>query len=225
MKKIVKAGNLCLLIIGAILVLSVAIAPSARAGPADVEFYFDPNPAQFAGDTPVGTRFNVTVMWKDNGDTLNHIFAWQVSLQYDPTLLNCTQALQPTWDSDYVFYGMAPLLTPPSGDVGYMLIMDALQGKVYATGALKKLVVFEMEIMSVPSGGASSSLHINGTDTMWSPTGKLWYQAAYTDTPSDFTATDGLYTIPELSIVVMTLALLATSTAVVVLRRKKERTA
>jgi hypothetical protein len=215
MKKVVKAGNLCLLVLAMALVLTIAAAPAAHADVTDVEFYVDPSLNAYSGSTPLHTKFNVTLMWNDTGTPLNSVFAWQVTLIYNDTLLNCTKAWQPNWDPDYMFYGLATLMPPASYRDNNTMIMDTLSGfGVSSSGALKKLAIFQMDIMYVPPEGveASSVLNITNRDTYWSPDGFDW------PVPVQI---DGTYTIPELSLVVMMLALFATSTTAAVLHKKR----
>jgi hypothetical protein len=212
MKKVVKAGNLCLLMLEIILTLSL-IPPPTRASASDIEFYVDPAVNSYPGSTPLHTKFNVTIMWKDTGDPLTGAFAWQITLNYNSTLLNCTQGWQPVADTDYIFYGMATVKPSPSFDVGIVQLMDSLYSGT-GIGALKKLAIFELDMMYVPPEGVvvNSTLSINNADSFWSPDGADW------PTPI---LTDGIYYIPELSIAIMFLALFATSATAIVLHKKR----
>jgi hypothetical protein len=212
MRKVVKAGNLCLLMLGIILILSL-IQPPTRASASDAEFYVDPAANSYPSSTPLHTRFNVTIMWKDTGDPLTGVFAWQVTLNYNSTLLNCTRGWQPVADTDYIFYGMATVKPSPSFETNAVLLMDSLYSGT-GTGALKKLAILEFDIMYVPAEGVvvNSTLNINNADSFWSPDGTDW------PTPI---LTDGIYYIPELSIAIMFLALFATSATAIVLHKKR----
>jgi hypothetical protein len=215
MKKAVKAGNLCLLVLGMTLALTIAAAPATHADVTDVEFYIDPSLNAYSSSTPLHTKFNVTIMWNDTGTPLNTVFAWQVSLNYNSTLLNCTKAWQPNWDSDYIFYGMASVMPSAAYSDGNTAIMDTLSGLgVSGSGALKKLAIFQMDIIYIPPDGvaASSVLGITNQETIWSPDGFDYPVPAQID---------GTYTIPELSLAVMMLALFATSTTAIVLHKKR----
>jgi len=168
-----------------VLMLSLAVAFPVHSSVADVEFYVDPPVNSYPDSTPLHTRFNVTVMWKDTGFPLNPVFAWQVAMYYDLTLLNCTRAWQLVWDTDYIFYGMTTVKPSPVLDPGSVMIMDALYSGS-GSGSLKKLAILEMEIMYIPPTTASSALNINNPDSFWSPNGIDWY------TPI---LTDGIYTV------------------------------
>jgi hypothetical protein len=213
MRRIVKAWNLCLLMFAIILTSSLVTTHLAHAAISDVELYVDPALNQYGTSTPLHTRFNVTVMWKDTGTTLNEVFAWQITMYYNLTLLNCTRAWQPVWDSDYIFYGQTTV-KPPAGFLpDNVAIMDTLYSGS-ASAALKKLTILEMDIMYIPPEGVvvSSALNINNADSYWSPDGIDW---------NNPTLTDGIYYIPEFSLAIMFLTLFATSTAAVVLHKKR----
>lgn len=180
--KIGSAESVCLLTLGLMLVLGTfAGLPPVHATAADVEFYVDPCTNSFTGDT--SARFNVTAMWKDTGTPLNKVFAWQISLYYTSTLLNCTRAWQPVWDTDYIFYNMTTVRPPAGFFVGYVQAMDVLYRNSSAVGDLRKLAIFEMDIMYIPPQGVtvSSALNINNVDTFWSPDGLNWNDPVKTD--------------------------------------------
>jgi hypothetical protein len=182
-----------------VLMLSLAAAFPVHSSIADVEFYVDPPVNSFTDSTPLHTRFNVTVMWKDTGTPLNDVFAWQITMYYNPTLLNCTKAWQPNWDPDYIFYGMASVMVPPYYSDGYTTIMDTLSGLgAKSSGALKKLAIFQMEIIYVPPPNTtvSSALNINNTDSFWSPDGFDWPTPILTDGIYIFSS-GGTPAIPE----------------------------
>jgi hypothetical protein len=170
-----------------IAVLSMAIGVSyVRADVGDVAFYVAPADNSFTtSTTAVGTRFNITVMWKDTGTPLNEVFAWQTTMYYNSTLLNCTRTWQPVWDTDYIFYGKTSVKPGAAFSPDNVQIMDSLYSGS-GSGALKKLVIIEMEIMYAPPQGmaVSSALNINNADTYWSPDGATW---------NDPTRTDGAY--------------------------------
>jgi len=180
MFKRLKDSTLILIFVA---VLSMALKVSyVRADVADVEFYVTPANNDFAtSTTAVGTRFNITVMWKDN-TPLTGVFAWQVTLNYNSTLLNCTGAWQPAADTDYIFYGMTSVKPLPSFGAGSVQVMDSLYSGS-TTGSLKKLEIFELQIMIAPPQGGelSSILNINNGDTYWSPDGLNWNDPVRTD--------------------------------------------
>jgi len=128
----------------------------------DINFTF------YTDTTPVGTRFNATV-W---GYDVPAIFAFQVLLNVDDTLLNITDAWLPTWDVDYVFYGQATVQPVPAfrdnnvnGVFEGVLIADTLLMGTPATGD-RKLAIIEFEIIYAPTtGSVSCDLDINNADT------------------------------------------------------------
>jgi len=175
----VKVSSLILL---AMLTLSIAgVLPKGRADVSDVEFYVAPADNFFqTGTTPVGTEFNITVMWKDN-TPLTGVFAWQVTLNYNSTLLNCTGAWQPAADTGYIFYGMTSVKPIPKLETGSAQLMDSLYSGS-ATGSLKKLAIFRFQIMLAPAkGDFSCLLEIDNPDTFWSPNGGDWYDPIRTN--------------------------------------------
>jgi len=148
----------------------VSTASLVFAVPADVEFYVSPSNNSFeTGTAPVGYRFNVTVMWKDSGSPLNEVYAYQATLKYNATLLNCTRAWRPAWNSTWLFYGKSVVGLLPSYGVGFVTVGDSLLGVDSASSALSPLAVFELEIRMVPPEGdqVSSVLGINNVDTYW----------------------------------------------------------
>jgi hypothetical protein len=172
-----------------ITVLSLAANASiVHADKGDVEFYVNPADNSFnTNTTPVGTRFNITVMWKDSGTPLNNVYAWQVNLRINTTMLNCTRAWAPTWDPDYLLYPRKPdWLHPAASGLGTneITVMGSLQSPATAVqDDSAKLTICELEIMKAPpvGGELSSALNINNVDTIWSPDGLLWNDPIKTD--------------------------------------------
>ena len=113
-------------------------------------------------DIYVGLRFNITA-WVYN---VTDLFAHQVYLTVDDTLLNITGAWLPTWDPDYVFYGQTSIRPAPAlydtdnndaneaVKVGDCLLM----GTSFNGSGL--LAVIELEIISVPSAPLITILNI-----------------------------------------------------------------
>lgn len=171
-----------------IVMLSLAIRVSnVHADTGDVEFYVTPASNSFStSTTPVGTKFNVTVMWKDKAP-LASVFAWQVKLVIDTTMLNCGRAWVPTWNTSYLLKPMEPNWNhpAPSGiNTNEILVMGTLMPPATAVSSASALVVvFELEIVKAPPTGGelSSSLNINNVDTYWSPNGIDWFDPIRTD--------------------------------------------
>ena len=82
------------------------------------EVYFKPKFYDYTTETMgVDDRFNVTIWAKGEMD----MKAWQVKFYFDDDLINATRWWEPTWDTNYVFYGKAtyPAPTPPDIWKGY----------------------------------------------------------------------------------------------------------
>jgi hypothetical protein len=169
-------------------VFSLAIEVSfVRADIGDVEFYVTPANNNFAtSTTPIGTRFNITVMWKDKAP-LDEVFAWQVKLVIDITQLNCTRAWVPTWDANYLLKPGSPNWNHPAPSglgTSAILVMGTLMPPANTVQSASALVcIFELQIMKSPPVGSelSSALNINNGDTYWSPDGLTWYDPIRTD--------------------------------------------
>lgn len=99
-----------------------------------------------------GTRFNVTVWVYDVTD----MFAFQVYLSINDSLLNITNAWLPTWDSQYVFYGETTVPIPTAfydfnnnGLSESVLIGSSiLIGEAFTGSGL--LAIIELEIVNGP---------------------------------------------------------------------------
>jgi len=142
-----------------------------------------------AGATPVGTRFNATA-WAY--DTAN-MFAYQVYVSIDDSLLNITNAWLPTWDSNWVFTGKTTVRPAPAFyDMNTNSYMESVKigdsmliGDPYTGSGL--LAIIEFEIIYVPATGlASCNLAIDNVDTF-----VLDYDLNEVDTAK----TDGYYEI------------------------------
>jgi len=174
-----------------IAVLSMAIEVSyVHADVGDVEFYVTPANNSFTtSTTTVGTRFNITVKWKDE-TPLTDVFAWQVKLVINTMQLNCTRAWVPIWDANYLFAPAAPNWNHPAPSglgTNEILIMGTLMPPATAVKSASGLLcIFELQIVTAPPQGGelSSALNINNGDTYWSPEGLNW---------NDPTRTDGTY--------------------------------
>jgi len=139
--------------------------------------------------TQTGTRFNATV-WLYN---VTDLFAFQVYLAINDTLLNITNAWVPSWDSSYVFYGKTTVPTIPTfydddadGVYESVLVGTTILGTGSFTGS-GLLAIIELEIIHVPeTGEETTNLNINNPDTI-----------LLDPTLSDIeaTKTDGLYRI------------------------------
>ena len=128
----------------------------------------DGNFTFYTNEISVGTRFNATV-WTYN---VTDLFAYQVSLNVDDTLLNITRAWSPTWNTSWVLYGKTTVGPPPAfydlDTDGYMesvKIGDTiLVGETFTGDGL--LAIIEFEIIHAPaSGSVSCNLDIDYADT------------------------------------------------------------
>ncbi|MCJ7423031.1 hypothetical protein MUP01_02020 [Candidatus Bathyarchaeota archaeon] len=144
-------------------VLSITLIKKAYAAP---EFHVSPKDNLYdTNTTSVGYRFNITIWFNDPAA----VYAWQVRLNYNATLLNCTGAWQPSWDTTYLFYGKTTVKPVPSFTAGSVLIADTLMGagSVSASG-YKKLAIIELQIVRAPVfGDLSCVLNMDNVDTYW----------------------------------------------------------
>jgi hypothetical protein len=100
------------------------------------------------------------------------MFAWQVKMDIDDSLLNITNAWLPTWDPNYVFAGQTTIRPAPAyydndgdGVMESVLVGDSLlTGDPFTGDGI--LAIIELEIIYTPSTGTvSSTLNIDNTDT------------------------------------------------------------
>jgi hypothetical protein len=208
----------------------VTIAFNTLIHPASAQtprIYLDPSDNTYPEATLVGTKFNVTVWCADIPDD---ILGAQITLHFNDTILNVTQWWAPTWDSNFFMPeppAVAALPTPP--DPGYVHV-GAGHGYIkvaVAKGGLPPtapwghngtIAIIEFNITAAPPEGEqlTSSLSINNIDTYLKDTSNV-------DIPG-VAKQDGSYTfIPEYTLIIA-LSLFITSTAIVVLLRKKRIT-
>jgi len=123
----------------------------------------------YTNDTDVGSKFNLTVYVYDVTD----LFAHQVSLTVNDTLLTITRAWLPIWDPNYVFYGQssvqpAPALYDRDHDNASeaVKIGDSLLTGTPFTGS-GLLVIIELEVIIGPGENQkfSCALSIDNDDT------------------------------------------------------------
>ncbi len=128
----------------------------------------DSNFIFYTNTTAVGTRFNATVWIYDVTD----MFAYQVLLSIDDTLLNITNAWIPFWDSNWPFFGQSSIRPSPAfrdnnfnGVIEAVLVGDSLLIGTPFTGS-GLLAIIEFEIISAPTlGSVSCALDIDYLDT------------------------------------------------------------
>jgi len=117
--------------------------------------YVDP-PSIIDPTLDPGERFNIT----ERVSNVVDMFAWQVTLKYNSTILNATRAWRPTWDPEYVFYGKSTVGLSPSFALGSILIGDSLYSPPLFSGS-GKLAIIEFEV----KGRGSTVLNITNLDT------------------------------------------------------------
>lgn len=155
-----------------------------------VEIFLDPSEiALNASEVSVGYRFNVTAWVSEVED----LFAYQVALYYNASVINVTNAWQPTWNSSYVFYGKTekPLNESEYFDSwGHYLIGSSLLEETESFTGDGLLAVFEFEIVESPAVDLTSDLIIS-----YIPSGGT-FETKLKDSSEAviyFTATDGHY--------------------------------
>lgn len=158
--------------------------------PTEVEVYLDPAEIMLnASEVSVGYRFNVSVLVSNVED----LFGYQVALYYNSSVIDVTNAWQPTWNSSYVFYGKTavPLDESEYFDSwgNYLIGSTLLAGTASFTGD-GLLAVFEFEIVASPAVDLTSDLIVS-----YVPEGGT-FETRLKD-PSNsviyYTATDGNY--------------------------------
>ena len=152
--------RMLVLILIPLICLSTNLVTKVYAAP---EFYVSPKDNFFDTiTTPVGHKFNITIWFND----AVNVFAWQVRLDYDPTLLNCTKAWLPSWDTAYIFYGRSTVMLAPAYSPGSALAADSLFSG--SASGHKKLAIFELQVIKAPAKGElSCTLNIDNADTYW----------------------------------------------------------
>jgi len=166
-------GSIALSMVAMLFLSMMAILPVHAVTP---EVYMVPSVNAFStATTSLGYKWNITFYVKDVAD----LFAYQVYLTVDDTMLNITRAWLPTWDPAWVFTGRAEVSKPAPFfyDFNTNGISEAVKiGATIVTGATYpqpgdiqpgKLAIIELKIINVPGkyGVLSSTLGINNIDT------------------------------------------------------------
>ena len=171
MKKKITIPIIALLILS--IIASVATIPLAKAQETEIKVI---NPLTSDGNftfstatASVGTRFNATV-WVYN---VTNLYAFQVKLTINDTLLNITNAwLPPSDDPDYVFHGLSTVRPSPTlydadedGVYESALVGDSIMGTGSFTGS-GLLAIFELEIIYTPeTDKETTELNIDNEET------------------------------------------------------------
>jgi len=198
------------------LIFSIVLTakPANAAGEA-VEFYVDPSQILLNSSTvPIGFKFNVTVMWSDTASPLHEAYAYQVTMQYNATLLNCTNAWKPTWDNTWLFYGKTIVGLLSEYRVGETLVGESLLGVSSASSSLAPIAIFEFEVLTKPPEGQTytSALNINNIDTYW---------LDFDLNEGPIIKTNGTYIIPEFpQNIVLIMAILALCFVSIILSKR-----
>jgi hypothetical protein len=117
----------------------------------------------YTSTTSLGSRFNAT-LWVYN---VANLYAYQIYLDYNSTLLRAVRAWLPTWDPQWVFYGKTTIEPPPSFGPSYVRIGDAITSMYQTFSGTGMLSIVEFEIIySPPTEKMSCTLDINNTDTL-----------------------------------------------------------
>ena len=116
--------------------------------------------------TSVGFKFNAT-LWA-TGFVDPAVYAWQVTMYYNNTILNATRAWLPSpSDSDYILFGHSSVRPKPSFGPNYVKIGDTSLDTSASSATPKKLGIVEFQIKFAPTTGnkVSCNLDINNLDT------------------------------------------------------------
>lgn len=128
-----------------------------------VEIYLSPSDNTFNTTTsPLGFKFNVTA-WVEN---VTDLFAYQVRVYYNRTMINATAAWIPTWNPQWVFYGKTSMRLTPVFKTNYTQVGDVIYDDNTFAGT-GQLAIFEFQIIKSPSkmGDLSCTLGIDNMDT------------------------------------------------------------
>jgi hypothetical protein len=155
--------------------------------------YLDPSEIELTvSEAPVGYRFNVTC-WVHN---ITDLFAYQVTLHYDSSVINMTRASLP---ADHVLAGQTGIPTGPSyyyfDSWGRCVIgFSGFTGLATSFDGTGKLAVFEFEVVEHPptGGNLTSELIISYMQNPGEWETKLRNSEG---TPIGFSAVDGSYKI------------------------------
>jgi hypothetical protein len=141
----------------------------------------------------VGSNFTLTV----NVDNVANLFTWQICVQFDPSVLNCVQAVYPS-SGDYIFAGKTQVQIPPIIDntAGNVTLGASLMGDDSASGngslceiTFNVTVVGESSInFSQPYGDQTFLLDVN-----MSPIPVTLQNSAFSNDPiGDITGPNGV---------------------------------
>jgi len=146
-------------------------------------------------------RFNTTIFLYEVVD----LYAFQVRLYVNDTLLNITRAWLPTWDPNYVFAGQTTIQPEPTyydedgdGVTESVLVGDSILTGTAVTGD-GLLAIIELEIIyAPPSGTVTCILDIDNVDTFLLDDGLSWIYPTRTGGYYEYTYVERL--LPYLQI-------------------------
>ena len=155
-------------------IISIALVHPALAQTSTARIYFEPSAPTFPEETPVGTKFNVTV-WTQNFTSIE-IGGSQIYLEFNDDIINVTRWWAPDWDADFFMPDPHSALPTPPDDAGYMhlgagrgrILIAVLKGGLPPVAPWAhdgKICIFEFNITQGPTPGLSSVLKMNTTDT------------------------------------------------------------
>jgi PKD repeat protein len=112
--------------------------------------------------TSVSSSFNVTIKLYNVAD----LQTYQIHLEYNSTILNCTRAWIPTWDTTWVFYGKATIAPQLIFGLGYIRIADSIERTYSTFSGTGILCIIEFRIIYAPAAGETfCSLNIDNANT------------------------------------------------------------
>jgi len=135
-----------------------------------VSIWIDPQEINITTGGHVGEKFNATV-WANTyvDDNNSAVFTWQVTLNFNESLLSCTRVGYTGGTTSAFFAGhttipVTPIITSSSASTGESLIGTDIRAPGNGT-----LCWIEMEILLEPTGSDvfTTTLDINNTDTFF----------------------------------------------------------
>ena len=99
-----------------LVIVAFSATPIAIGSSPDTRIYLAPSDYLFDSSTvSTGYKFNITV----RVDGVVDLVAWEVRMYYYDSIINITRWFEPTWDSDYVFYGKTTFAVPIQPSCAY----------------------------------------------------------------------------------------------------------
>lgn len=144
-----------------LVIVALNIMPTAtESSSLGIRIYLDPANCIFDSTTvSTGYKFNITL----RVDEVVDLVAWQVKMYYNDSIINITRWFEPTWDSQYVFYGKttfgAPIqpdcayehVGPSNGSTQVGALLLPLPPNQTAFSGSGKLCILEFTVTAIPS--------------------------------------------------------------------------